>query len=85
VGLQLPGIRVLQPEEEIPQDLRALRRRGQGEADAGRSGRAHRQERLMLRAALVALLLSCSTALAVCGPDKAPAPAAAHGFTCEVF
>jgi len=39
----------------------------------------------MLRAALVALLLSCSTALAVCGPDKAPAPAAAHGFTCEVF
>jgi hypothetical protein len=40
---------------------------------------------MMLRA-LGVLLFLCSTASAqTCGPDPVPAPAAAHGLTCEIF
>ena len=31
------------------------------------------------------LFLLCSVAHAQCGPDPVPAPAAAHGLTCEIF
>jgi hypothetical protein len=40
---------------------------------------------MMLRALIILLFLCSAASAQTCGPDAVPAPAAAHGLTCEVF